>query len=35
MIGLVTVLWPFTTAGTGELATQAAGENRLLVDCNV
>ena len=33
-IGLVTVYWPFTMTGAGELVVQA-GEARFVVDCRV
>jgi hypothetical protein len=34
-MGLVTVFWPLMTTGAGEFVTQAAGECRFVVDCNV
>src|SRR6266536_521309 len=34
-MGLVTVFWPLTTTGVGELVLQTAGEARLVVDCKV
>ena len=34
-MGFVTVFWPLTTTGTGELVVQTAGETRFVVDCKV
>ncbi len=34
-MGLVTVFWPFTTAGSGETVIQTTGETRFVVDCKV
>ncbi len=35
MMRLVTVFWPLTTAGAGELVTQDVGESGLVVDWSV
>jgi hypothetical protein len=32
-MGLVTVFWPLTTTGAGELVVQIADEARFVVDC--
>jgi hypothetical protein len=33
--GLVTVFWPLTTTGAGELVVQTPGEPRFVVDCKM
>ena len=32
---MVTVFWPLTTTGPGEIAVQGPGETKLVVDCKV
>ena len=34
-MGLVTVFWPLTTTGAGELVVQTADEPKFVVDCKV
>ena len=34
-MGLVTVFWPLTRTGAGELVVQIADEPRFVVDCKV